>query len=316
MKKVLVTGACGYIGARLCKYLATNNYRVTAFDSHKPINQTKWISLMEKLIIGDIRDYKMISKLAEERFEIVIHLISLDHNKSESNPNFVSSINVMPTWNLLDKLTNYGLEKFIYFSTVQVYGSIPSQVIEEDFPTNPINYYGLTHLLSENICNYFNNNSKTKCINVRLSNSYGSPLFEENNCWWLVINDFCKTAVNEGEIKLSSDGSPLRDFIHYSDILNAISLLIESDNNFNKNTFHIASAQTLTILEVAKKVAEIFKNNYNMDISISFMKNSLDKTNKSKSKKYKIGIDRLKNIGFNKNKSLEKGIKEVIEYLL
>ncbi len=47
-----------------------------------------------------IRDKLKISDLANKNFDVVIHLISLDHHKSEDNPNFVSSFNVMPTWNL------------------------------------------------------------------------------------------------------------------------------------------------------------------------------------------------------------------------
>ena len=89
-----------------------------------------------------------------------------------------------------------------------------------------LNIYGLTHFLSEDICSYYNVNTETDCINVRLSNSYGSPVFMENNCWWLVINDLCKTAFSKDEIKLLSDGSPQRDFIQSSDICRAIEILI------------------------------------------------------------------------------------------
>ena len=67
---------------------------------------------------------------------------------------------------------------------------------------NPINAYGLTHLLSENICNYYNAKRETDCINVRLSNSYGSPVFNENMCWWLVVNDLCKSAFLKNKIDL------------------------------------------------------------------------------------------------------------------
>ena len=100
MNKVLITGACGYLGARLSKHLAKDGYRVTAFDSYDPSMYSQWTSLMEEIIVGDIRDENTIFDLAKKEFDVVIHLISLDHHKTEENPNFVSSINVMPTWNL------------------------------------------------------------------------------------------------------------------------------------------------------------------------------------------------------------------------
>ena len=147
----MITGACGYLGARLSKFLAETGYRVTAFDSFDPSMYSQWTSLMDEVIIGDIREETTISDLADKQFDVVIHLISLDHHKSESNPNFVSSINIMPTWNLLDKLTKAGLKKFIYFSTIHVYGNLPKEIITEDQKPKPVNTYGLTHLLSENM---------------------------------------------------------------------------------------------------------------------------------------------------------------------
>ena len=198
---------------------------------------------MDEVVVGDIRDESTISSLAERKFDVVVHLISLDHHKSESQPNFVSSINVMPTWNLLNKLTQNGLGKFINLSTIQVLGNLPKKIIKEDFSPSPLNAYGLTHLLSENICNYYNNQTETKCINARLSNSYGSPTFIENNCWWLVINDLCRKAIENNEIRLKSDGSPLRDFIHGNDVVSAIQVLIETKENFDENIIIIASRQ-------------------------------------------------------------------------
>ena len=65
MKKVLITGACGYLGAGLSKYLAENGYGVTAFDSFDPSGYSQWSSLMEEVIIGDIRDETTISNLAK-----------------------------------------------------------------------------------------------------------------------------------------------------------------------------------------------------------------------------------------------------------
>ena len=127
MNKILITGACGYVGARLCKHLAKDGFRVTAFDSYDPSAHTKWTSLMDEVVVGDIRDESTISSLAERKFDVVVHLISLDHHKSESQPNFVSSINVMPTWNLLNKLTQNGLGKFINLSTIQVLGNLPKK---------------------------------------------------------------------------------------------------------------------------------------------------------------------------------------------
>ena len=317
MKKVLVTGACGYLGARLSKYLAEKGHKITAFDSYDPSSHGEWKSLMDEVIVGDIRDEAVISNLSDKNFDIAIQLISLDHYKSENNPNFVSTINVMPTWNLLDNLTKNGLEKFIYFSTIHVYGDIPKINITEGHYPNPLNAYGLTHLLSENICNYFNNKTDTECINVRLSNSYGSPVFKENNCWWLVINNICRSAIEENKIILKSDGSPQRDFIHGDDVARVIDALLNKNVNNDYNIFHIASGITLTILELSHMVKTILKKEYNKEIDIIFPDNSISEhlDNSKIIDRYLISTNRLNEIGFRHKVDLKSGIKEIIEYL-
>ena len=291
---------------------------VTAFDSFNPTRYSQWTSLMDKVIIGDIRDEGIISDLAEKQFDVVIYLISLDHHKSEENPNFVSSINVMPTWNFLDKLTKTGLDKFIYFSTIQIYGKVPKKNITEDQKPGPVNAYGLTHLLSENICNYYNEKTETECIKVRLSNSYGSPIFEHNNCWWLVINELCKTAYYENDIKLLSDGSPQRDFIHGDDVVRAIETLINYDNSFDYNNFfHIASGETLTILELAHKVKKVYFQKYNKNIDI-YLNDSSVSANSGQYmgiQKYRISTNKLNEIGFQQKINFEDGLNEVFNYL-
>ena len=68
----------------------------------------------------------------------------------------------MPTWNLF-RINSYkktGIGKFIYFSTIQVYGRVKDMIISEDHKPKPLNAYGLTHLLSENICSYYNENTE------------------------------------------------------------------------------------------------------------------------------------------------------------
>jgi len=317
--KILVTGACGYLGARLSKYLVGNGYNVTAFDNFDPPKYIQWTSLMEEVVVGDICDETTLSSLAEKQFDVVIHLISLDHHRSEGDPNFVSSINVIPTWNLLDKFTKKGLKKFIYFSTIQVYGKIPSIIIAENRIPSPQNAYGLTHLLSENICNYYNRKTDTACINVRLSNSYGSPVFKENNCWWLAINDFCKTAFEQNKIKLLSDGSPQRDFIHSSDVCKAVEVLITSEDisRLRDNIFHIASGNTLSILELAHEIKNIFENRYQKDILIILPNNVVsEKPDKYKNiDKFVLSTKNMEYLGFRPRIDLRAGIDEVFSCL-
>jgi UDP-glucose 4-epimerase len=318
MNKILITGACGYLGARISEYLAQQGNRITALDFVFPDKNDKWTTLMDKVIVEDIRNESGIEKLVDQEFDVLIHLVSLDHRQSNDNLNFVSSINVMPIWILLEKFSKCGLKKFIYFSTFQVYGKVPFKNITEDLIPSPQNKYGLTHLISENICNYYNNNSEVNCINVRLSNSYGSPVFKDNNCWWLVINDLCRTAFREKKIRLLSDGSPQRDFIHISDVCRAIEVLINNDlKNIDTNTYHISSGNTYTILELAHIVQKVFQERYGNEIPVILPGNIVsDNPEKfSKNARYIVDNTKLKSLGFSVKTDLNIGINELFDYL-
>ena len=320
MKNILVTGAKGYIGAKICLLLSKNkNYNVTALSRKNAHDKSDWHESVKNVITGDVTNIETIRELAKMKFEIIIHLVSLDHHKSENNPNDVSSVNVLPTWNLLNEFSKNGsLKKFIYFSTFQVYGKVPLATISEEFITLPQNTYGLTHLLSEQICNYYNKSTDINCINVRLSNSYGSPVFLENNCWWLVINDLCKTAFYDKKIILLSDGSPQRDFIHSSDVYNAVDVLIQTQiKNLQNNTYHVSSGETLTILELAHVVKSVYKSRYEIDIEIILPNKSISNNPNiySNSERYTVDNTKLKSLGFIPKTSLLTGVNETFEFL-
>jgi UDP-glucose 4-epimerase len=308
-KRILVTGGGGYIGARLCLHLANEGYSVTSVCHSKVPSDNSWTSKMEKVITGDIRDEKLISELANSNYDILIHLVSLDHRQSNSSPEFVSSVNITPVWSLLDIFSKQNLNKFIYFSTAQVYGNLSNQQVLETHPLRPQNPYGLTHQIGEVLCDYYNRNSVIDCSVIRLSNSYGAPLFEENNCWWLVINDLCKMAYDKKEIVLQSDGSPLRDFIHGWDVCRGIQTILEAKESHL--TYNLSSGITLSIMEIAQKIKTVFENRYGTKLSI---KAAEGKSNITKSV-FEIDNSLIRSIGFYPKWSLEDGINDLFNYL-
>jgi len=318
-KKILITGANGYIGARLAIELS-NRYDVYAHCYPKIPPNKSWISKMAKVFTADLRDISAIEELSDLKVNTLIHLVSLDHHQSKDEPVKAMSVNVNPVWSLLDAFSkkNY-LKQFIYFSTIHVYGNITEGLINESYPTNPSNEYALTHLMAEQIVNYFNQTTTIDGINVRLSNSYGPPVFEENNCWWLVINDLCKTAIENQKIVLNTDGSPMRDFIHSSDLVLAIKLLIDKrEKQSDRNLFHLSSGKTLSILQLALKVREIFSKTYNRDIPLFINENEVFNENNfenTKKEKYTISNEKIKKLGFRPKTNLEKGILDTFGYL-
>lgn len=318
MKKILILGAAGYLGARICKQLIEEGYNVTGFCRSLLAKERLLEIGLNEVVIGDIRDMILISELAERNFDVLINLVSLDHHESNGNPSFVSSVNVIPTWALLDVFSKKKLPHFIYFSTAQVYGKLDKGGIDEQFPLNSLNVYGLSHSLSENICEYFNRNTDTACTTFRLSNSYGSPVFHENNCWSLVINDLCKVAITKRELRLMSDGTPLRDFIHGNDVVKAIELSInlKSDSQ-KKGVFNLSSGNTLSIMELAITVRNTYRDRYGLEIPVfNNLGNVFDKNLETNiNDRYIILNSKLRSIGFSPTVNLKEGINDLFCYL-
>lgn len=307
-KKMLITGGSGYIGSRLSLYFANKDYAITTICHSKIPSDEHWVSKMERVVVADIRDDDCMTKLAQEKFDVLIHLVSLDHYQSNQAPSFVSSINITPVWSLLDTFSKNGLSQFLYFSTAQVYGALSNEHVLENQILQPLNSYGLTHQVGELICDYYNKTSNVCCNVVRLSNSYGSPLFEDNNCWDLVINDLCKMAFFKKEIILKSDGSPKRDFIHGWDVCNAVEKIIEMKNS--KGIYNLSSGNTLTILEIAQKIQSVYQERYHLKIDIS----AAISNGNTITEKYVIDNSLIKSIGFLPLWDIEMGINELFDY--
>lgn len=313
--KIIITGGNGYVGARLSASLAKEGHQVIPVCRKKDIKKDAWAAHMFDILEGDILEEATIQRIAQVNADIIIHLVSLDHRQSEAAPQLVNDVNVLPTWRLLQACVPNGLKKFIYFSTAQVYGGKLLNEVDETYPIQTGNIYGLTHYLSENICRHFNANSSCNVISVRLSNSYGSPIFQENNCWWLAINDLCKSAFYQKEIRLLSDGSPQRDFIHGNDVSQAISILINSADKINDNVYHISSGITISLLDLACKIQRVYESRFGMSIPIYNIHGQIDTTQVSEMpSNFILSNKKLQGFGFSPKVTLEEGIHELFNY--
>lgn len=315
--KVVITGGNGYIGARLSIFLAKKGFEIIPICFPAIPNDEEWKREMSAIYEGDVRTDETIALIANLKADAIIHLVSLDHFESEKEPGFVNEINVLPTWRLLDACTKQGLKKFIYFSTVHVYGKLDNSIIYEDYKVKTPNAYALTHYLCENICDYYNRKTNTNVIVARLSNSYGGPLFLDNNCWWLAINDLCKNAFLKKEIRLLSDGSPQRDFIHGNDVCKAIFRLIDSDKkNLDNNIFHISSGETMTLLELAIIIRDVFQIRFGQLLPIITPDKVIsDSDQPINVRRYQINNEKIKGIGFDPDYNIISGVNELFNYL-
>jgi nucleoside-diphosphate-sugar epimerase len=266
-KKILITGGSGYIGSRLSLYLSQKGFDIIPLCNSKIPDNREWIQSMHIVLQGDLRDQATLNKIEAIRPDAIIHLVSLDHNQSGINFQETLQVNVQTTWELLEISRKIELKKFLYFSTVHVYDINDRALISENTKANPLNVYGLTHLLSENIVNYYNNSFKLNATSFRLSNSYGEPVFSKSNSWNLAVNYICKAAYFDKKIVLKSDGSDLKDFIHYSSICFAIEKALLYDFHFD-NIYNLCHGTSISVLDLAFMVKNIYLMRFCEDVDV------------------------------------------------
>ena len=136
---------------------------------------------------------------------------------------------------------------------MQVYGrEYKKKIITEDYKKNFDNIYSLTHSMCEDLLYSYRAKINFHCL--RISNTFGMPILKDSNCWWLVLNDFCKNSVKNNKIIINSDGTALRDFVTLETIYKIILKLNIKRQNFP--FINVCSGKTFSIKEIAYKISK------------------------------------------------------------
>ena len=176
---ILVTGGLGFLGGRICQELINKGNKVRIGSSRSNIqipNELRNCSVFKI----DLHNPDSL-RLACEGVDTIIHLAALNSQDSKLNPQQALLTNGMGTLNLLSAAIKCGVENFLYFSTVHVYGCLNESVIDESLLTKPTHHYSITHKLAEDYVLEANKNSNISTSVFRLSNVIGAPLNKEAN---------------------------------------------------------------------------------------------------------------------------------------
>jgi UDP-glucose-4-epimerase GalE len=232
MKHVLVTGGAGYIGSHICKSLFQKGYTPVTIDNlslgYK--HAVKWGPLIQ----GNCEDKALLRKLLDDYPILgVIHLAALSNvRESHRMPLQYYQNNVGATLNLLEVLKERRISYFVFSSTCSIYG-IPKKVpIDETHPKCPINAYGESKWMVERILQTVSQSHGLKTATLRYFNAAGADpdgeIGESHHPETHLIPLLIQTAMGKrsdftlfGEDHETEDGTPVRDFIHVTDLANA-----------------------------------------------------------------------------------------------
>jgi len=306
--KVLITGGLGYLGGRIAQKLSENSNHTLLLGTHRlNINKPEWLRNGE-LIQTNFSDEDELSEVCKG-VRYIIHLAALNEIESVENPEKALLVNTLGTLKLVRAAERTSVKRFLYFSTIHVYGSPLRGKITEDIPTRSVHPYAITHRAAEDFVLAADNRKKLKGIVVRLSNGFGAPRSVQMNRWSLVVNDLCRQAVLTQKLVLKSSGLQRRDFITLTDVCQAVvHLLALPASQCSNGIFNLGGENPTRILDLAEIITERSKEVLGFEPQIVHP----DPKTSDISEHLDYSIDKLKATGF----SLESNINEEIDATL
>jgi UDP-glucose 4-epimerase len=253
MKKILVTGGAGFIGANLTQRLIELNHKVLVVDSLKTIGGIPYINPRSKFLKGDITKKDIFNKIKKWKPEIIYHLAAQSGGESSyDDPKYDYLSNGYGTYMMASLAKEIKVKKFIYTSSVAVYGSCKNKVTE-NAKINPDSLYGVSKYIGEMFIKQILHPEKIKTIIFRLSNTFGPGedlLFLKKG----MVKIYSSYVWKKKPIIVKGSLNRLRNINYIDDCVN---ILILSLNNkkLNKNEiFNLCSDKLIKVKDLINKI--------------------------------------------------------------
>lgn len=268
-QNILVTGGAGYIGSHVCKLLFSKGYTPVTFDNlvygHKA--SVKWGPFIE----GDLVNKDQITQALKTYKPIaVIHFAAYSYvGESVHKPAKYYRNNVLGSLNLLEAMQENDISNLIFSSTCATYG-IPKEIpISDSHPQNPINPYGNTKLIMEQMMADFSKAYKLNYVSLRYFNAAGADpegeIGEDHTPETHLIPLVLQTALGKrekieifGDDYPTEDGTCIRDYIHVCDLADAHLLALGYlEKGGDSRAFNLGNGNGFSVkqvIETAKKV--------------------------------------------------------------
>lgn len=258
MKKILVTGADGFIGSHLAESLVRAGHEVRAFVFYNSFNSWGWLDESDEevrkeidVFTGDIRDPFGVKK-AMDGCDAVFHLAALIAIPfSYHSPDAYVDTNIKGTLNILQAARELEVQRVIHTSTSEVYGTAQYVPIDEKHPLVGQSPYSASKIGADQLAYSFFASFDLPVITIRPFNTYGP----RQSARAVIPTIISQIANGEKEISLGSI-SPTRDFNYVSDTVEGFTRAIEAQNCFGE-VINLGSGFEISIGDLALLIAEL-----------------------------------------------------------
>lgn len=277
MSTILVAGGAGYIGSHFCKTAKKCGYDVVVFDNLSTGRRefVKWGDFVE----GDLHDYDLLVKTFKKYNPIaVVHFAgSIEVGESVVNPYKYYDNNVVSTLTLLKAMNECNIKNIIVSSTAAIFGMPNVGIINENTPKLPINPYGASKLMVEQILEDFQKAYGINYTALRYFNASGADpeceLGETHEPPNHLIPIVLERYIKGKEINIfggdwnTKDGTCVRDYIHVIDLAKAHILALEKMISTGQSKkINLGTGSGFSVLEIIKKAEKVVGDKINYKI--------------------------------------------------
>lgn len=252
-KKVIVFGGAGFVGSQLVRNLLRHGSKVIVFDNfiHGTKENLEDIKGEIEVVVGDVLDtWKLSQSFRDYTPDFAFDLVAETYVPTVySAVKRTLSTNIEGTMNILMASHQFGIERLLYVSTTELYGSARTERISEDHQLDPFNTYAVTKMAADRLCFTMHKEHDIPLVMARFFNSYGPRETEP-----YVIPDIISQFAKHEWVELGNVNAK-RDFTYVEESAEALIMLIESDVP-DGEAVNVGSGITHSVKEIAEKVAK------------------------------------------------------------
>ncbi len=309
MKKILITGAGGFIGSHLAEYCVESGYKVKAFVRYNSANHRGWLedSVYKKeieVVAGDIRDYDSVHDALGGCTE-VFHLAALiGIPYSYVSPLAYIKTNIEGTYNILEVSKKLNLENILITSTSETYGTAQYVPMDENHPLVGQSPYSASKIAADQLALSYHRSFDLPVKIVRPFNTYGP-----RQSGRAVITTIIMQLLKNEKIHLGNL-SPTRDFTFVKDTVAGF-LRISENRKLNGTATNIGMNEEVSVGELAKIIAGMMNKEIKMAKNKERMRPASSEVERLRCDNSRI----LKTTNWKPKYNLKKGLRETIEWV-
>jgi len=259
---ILLCGGAGYIGSHMCRRLASNNFLIGVLDNLSTGHRAaaNW----GHFFLVDLLDNDALDRVfTQHRFDAVMHFCAKSLvGQSMASPYEYYENNVVGTLNLLRAMHRHGVDKLVFSSTAAVYGHPKSDLIDERHPTQPINPYGRSKLMVEQMLADAAHAYGLRSVSLRYFNAAGASsdglIGEAHEPETHLIPNVLRSVLGRGpSLRIfgddypTVDGTCIRDYVHVEDLAQAHELALGyMSKHAGAHVFNLGSGRGFSVRQV------------------------------------------------------------------